>query len=58
MMRRGFAQPLRHPPDTHGTDGDTQQQPSQACRQRIRRHSGQQSQQAGQRATDAAGFYP
>jgi hypothetical protein len=26
-------------------------------RQRIRRHGGQQSQQAGHRAADAAGFY-
>jgi hypothetical protein len=57
IMRRGFAQPLRDPPDAHGTDGDTQQQPSQTCRHRIRRHSSQQSHQAGQRATDAARFH-
>jgi hypothetical protein len=54
---RRLAQTLRHPPDAHGADGDTEQQPSQPCRQWVGRHGGQQSQQAGQRAADAAGFY-
>jgi hypothetical protein len=58
VMRRRFAQPLRDPPDAQGTNSDAQQQPSPPCRQRIRRHGGQQSQQTGQRATDATGFYP
>ncbi len=56
--RGRLPQPLGDPPNTHGTDGDAQQQPGQPCRQGIRSDAGQQSQQSGQGAGHAPWFHP
>src|SRR5258708_18484204 len=52
--RGRLPQPLGDPPNTHGTDGDAQQQPGQPCRQGIRSDAGQQSQQSWPRSRSRA----
>ena len=57
VIGRRLAQSLCHPPHPHGADGHAQQQLRQPRRQFVGRHGGQQSQPAGQRATNAPRFY-
>src|ERR1035441_5177427 len=57
VARGGLPQSLRYPPDTHGTDGYSKQQPRQTRREWIWRHGSQQCQQPGEGTADAPWFH-